>query len=88
MWSQAYKMAQKAASNPKLQGLAVAVGGLLMWKAMDVYDTQAQKEIAEADIKMRALELEETCQARIDENRRHTEDIAMRERELNNKEKG
>jgi hypothetical protein len=106
MWNQASKIAQEAASNPQVQGAIAAVGGLLVWKAMDVYDTQtqreisqadriaqkevseadriAQKEIAEADIKMRTLELEEIRLAREDENRRHAEDMEMRERELKN----
>lgn len=104
MWSQASKIAQEAASNPHVQGVAVAVGGALIWKALDVYDTQTQKEISEADrlaqkeiseadraaqkeisdaeIKMRTLELEEARQARMDENRRHAEDMEMREKEL------
>ena len=87
------KIAQEAASNPHVQAVGVAVAGALAWKVLDVYDTQANKEISAEDreaenmrhkeeMAMRERELEEARLTRIDENMRHKEEMAMREREL------
>lgn len=49
MWSQASKIAVEAASNPQVQATALAIGGALAWKGLDVYETLKQEGIAEAD---------------------------------------
>ena len=68
MWSKAAKIAEEAASNPHVQQAATLVVGALAWKVLDVHDTQTQKEIAEQD--------------REAENQRHTEEMNMRQAEL------
>lgn len=39
----------EALENPKTQAVAIAVGGALAWKAMDLWDTTKNAEIAESD---------------------------------------
>lgn len=49
MWTSAFKALGEAASNPQVQAVGVAVTGALAWKALDVYDTLKQADIAQAD---------------------------------------
>jgi hypothetical protein len=90
MWSRVVKVAEEAASNPNVQTAATLVVGALAWKTLDVYDTQAQKEIAEEDRiaqkeiaeQDRIAQKEIAEQDRIAENQRHADEIKMREAEL------
>lgn len=79
MWSRVAKVAEEAASNPNVQTAATLVVGALAWKALDVYDTQAQKEMAEED---RIAQKEMAEENRIAENQRHADEMKMREAEL------
>lgn len=45
-------------------------------------DRESAEKIQQQEIEMRRLELEETRQSRFDENQRHKEEMAMREKEL------
>jgi len=49
MWSRASQVITEAVTNPQVQAVATAVTGALVWKALDVYDTQTLKEISDAD---------------------------------------
>lgn len=83
MWS-------KAASNPQIQAIAVGVTGAVAWKALDVWDIQTQKEIANDDRVAENTRNEQTITAEnkrheqtiAAENKRHDEEMAMRNAEL------
>lgn len=70
MWSKAAPLISEAAQNPKVQAVAVGIGGLVVWKALDVHDTYKQADIAEADRQTEANEREKDRQA---EYQRHQE---------------
>lgn len=78
MWSSASKAMTEVASNPMIQAAAVAVGGMVVWKALDVHDTYTQAEIAAADrqTQIKIAETEQQTQIKIaeveqtEENRR------------------
>jgi flagellar biosynthesis GTPase FlhF len=90
MWSKTAKILQEAASNPQVQIVATGVAGALVWKGLDVYDTQTQKIIADKDREAenaraaadRQAENERADKDREAETSRHQEEMAMREREL------
>jgi hypothetical protein len=56
MWSRTSQIITEAATNPQVQAVAAAVGGALVWKCLDVYDTQTQKEISAADRDAEAIQ--------------------------------
>lgn len=62
----------EALENPKTQAVAIAVGGALAWKAMDLWDTSKNAEIAESDRKA-AIET-------ADKDRKATIDTADKDR--------
>jgi len=70
MWSKAGKIVTEAATNPQVQAIAIGVTGALAWKVLEVYDTQTQKEIADADRVEQSKQHKETLEA---ESQRHTE---------------
>jgi hypothetical protein len=75
MWTSAFKAIGDAASNPQVQAVGVAVTGALAWKALDVYDTLKQAELAQADCEaafQSQLEREEREKDRQAENRGNT----------------
>jgi hypothetical protein len=72
MWSRASKEIIEAATNPQVQTVAVAVAGALAWKALDVYDTLKEKEIADADRTAEDIRHKEALQA---EDIRHKETL-------------
>ena len=49
MWRAGLKIIEEASSNPKVQAVGVAVAGAVAWKALDVYDTVKQEDIATLD---------------------------------------
>lgn len=49
MWRASLKIIEEASSNPKVQAVGVAVAGAVAWKALDVYDTLKQEDIAALD---------------------------------------
>lgn len=67
MWTRATQIASEAIQNPNVITVGTAVVGALVWKALDVYDTQTQKEIADSD---RIAENQRATADRIAENQR------------------
>jgi hypothetical protein len=49
MWRASLKIIEEAGTNPKVQAVGVAVAGAVAWKALDVYDTLKQEDIATLD---------------------------------------
>lgn len=81
MWTSAQRVAKEAASNPQVQAVGVAVIGALSWKALDVYDTQAQKEISEADRLAETARHKESLEAETVRHKESLEAEAMRHKE-------
>lgn len=81
MWSKAQKIITEAATNPQVQAVSVAVVGALAWKTLDVYDTQAQKEIAEADRLAETLRQKEAIEAEALRQKEAIDAEALRQKE-------
>ena len=81
MWSSARKIITEAANNPQVQTVAVAVTGALVWKSLDVYDTQTQKEIAEVDRITESREREHDREAEANRQAEALEAEALRQKE-------
>ncbi len=81
MWSKAQKIVTEAATNPQVQAVSVAVVGALAWKTLDVYDTQTQKEIAEADRIAETTRQRETIEAEAICQKEAIEAEALRQKE-------
>lgn len=90
MWSQASRIAQEAASNPQVQAVATAIGGLVVWKVIDVYEIHQEHEHQAANReaenqradKDREAENQRADKDREAENQRHKDEMAMRQKEL------
>lgn len=81
MWTSAKQIVQEAATNPQVQGIAIAVVGAVAWKTLDVYDTVKNMAMTELEIEANAkqAELDREAEAVQRQNDRDIENARHRE---------